>query len=170
MSYLIHAPGLGQSSMEHTAAFGAAVWLAMQAPKVRDLALHQLERLVLQPQSAASFVLLSKPEGSGWKPHAWMSYAHLDATHEKNHVANPAAPLPDSAWHSGDRLWILHLIAPCGYELDTHRQVQALFANRTARTLSPRSFMLGQRVNIWRGANCPAQDAHAYWQQRPILA
>ena len=170
MKCLVQAPGLGHTVMEPTAAFGAAVWLAMQAPKVCDLALHQLERLILSPQDASSYVLLSLPDGQGWKPHVWLSYAEMDPLHEKRYVANPAAALPAQAWRSGDRLWMLHLIGPHGYDLETHRQVRTLFANRTARTLSPRSHLLGQRVCVWRGAQCAPSMAQAYWQQRPILA
>lgn len=171
MDCRIHAPGLGHQEMDSTAAFGAAVWLAMQAPKVKDVALHQLNGLVLQPQTAQSDVLISRSDGSGgWRPHLWLAYARLSAEAERDYARNPALILPQSAWQSGDRLWLVHIIAPLGFDSQMFKILRRLFAAQTARSLSPSSHWRGQQVLVWRGAQCTLQDATNYWRQRPIEA
>lgn len=171
MSHLIHAPGMGRTTMESSAAFGAVVWLAMQAPRVHELPLHQLNRLVLQPQAAGCEVLISSEDGNGtWRPRLWLSYAHLSAEFERDYVRDPSMPLPAQAWHSGDRLWLMHLIAPDGFERMLLRTVRNVFAKRCARSLSPRSRWSGQRVMVWCGSGCSPADAKDFWRHRPILA
>lgn len=171
MKYLVHAPGLGHAQLQPPEAFGAAVWLAMQAPKVKNLALHQLSQLVLQPQAAHSDILVMSLDQSGkWQPRLWLAYAQMSAEHERDYVRNPSVPLPAQAWHSGDRLWLLHLIAHPQYDHALHQVLQDLFTQRSARSLSPDSHRNGQRIVTWRGTDCNHTQAQTYWQQRPILA
>jgi cytolysin-activating lysine-acyltransferase len=162
---------MGRIGMDATAAFGAAVWLAMQAPKVKDLLLHQLNQLVLQPQAAGCEVLISSPDAEGkWRPRLWLAYAYLSAEFEREYVLDPSMPLPPQAWHSGDRLWLLHVIAPNGFEQELRRTLRELFAAHSARSLSPHSRWSGQRLVVWRGFGCSRTDTIEFWRQRPILA
>jgi hemolysin-activating ACP:hemolysin acyltransferase len=171
MKYLIHAPGMGRTEMDAATALGLAAWLAMQAPKVKDLAVHQLNQLLLQPQIAQSDVLIAKADGDGrWVPSLWLSYAHFSAEFERDYMQNPSLPIPSSAWASGDRLWGLNLLAPSAFDQTLLRLLQDLFAGKSLRSISPVSHRMGQRVVIWRGSDCSRIDAKKYWQERPILA
>lgn len=171
MEYRIHAPGLGYHAMDRVAAFGAAARLAMQAPRIKDLRFAQLNRLILQPQDALCDVLICADDGNnGWTPRLWAVYAQFDAQNEGAYVRDPSQPIGLGAWRSGDRLWMLHLVAPTGYSVDLHLLLQKLFAGRTARSLSPRSHLLGQRLVIWRGKGCTTTGARRFWADRPIPA
>lgn len=130
MNQLIHAPGLGHPAMDRVAAFGAAVWLAMQAPRIGELQLALLDQLILQPQQAQRDVLICRQDGHGWPPQLWAAYAQFDASAERAYVRDPSRCPAPGAWASGDRLWMLHLIAPQNYSPDLHRRQQALFASR----------------------------------------
>lgn len=170
MKYLIHAPGLGHRAMDTVSAFGSAVWLAMQARRVMDLRLAQLNRLILQPQQSLCDVLICEDDGHGLTPRLWAAYAQFDAQHERAYVRDPSQPLNPDAWNSGERLWMLHLVAPLGFSRDLHRLLQGLFEGCTARSLSPRSHLRGQRLVIWRGQGCSTTDAQHFWADRPIQA
>ena len=170
MTFLVHAPGLGRSVMDSAAAFGAAVSLAMSAPKAKHLAVYELEQIILQPQTAQSHVLVAKQVSGSWSPIAWLAYANLSAEYERTYMRNPNQPLPTSAWRSGDRLWALNLIAAAGYASELRPVLKNLFASRTARSLSPHSYSRGQKVVVWRGSGCTQSDAKQFWRQRPILA
>lgn len=170
MEHLIHAPGLGHNAMDRMEAFGAAAWLAMQAPRVKDLRLAQLNRLILQPQDALCDVLICADDGNGWTPRLWAAYAQFDALHEATYFRDPSQPIGRQAWRSGDRLWMLHLVAPSGYSRDLHRLLQELFAGRAARSLSPRSHLHGQRLVVWCGKGCSTTDARQFWANRPLQA
>ncbi len=171
MGYLIHAPAMGRSTMEATAAFRAVIWLAMQAPKVKKLARRQLNQLVLQPQAAGCEVLVSSEDGQGtWKPRLCRSYANLSAVFERQYVRDPYMPLLPKAWHSGDRLWLIHPIVPNSFAATLRRTIQDLFSERSARSLSPRSRWSGQKLLIWRGTGCSRVNAMEFRRQRPRMA
>lgn len=171
MKYLIHAPGLGHMGMEAAAALGAAVWLAIQSPRVKDMAVHQLNQVLLQPQAAGCHVLIASEDAQGgWTPCVWLAYAQMNAQFERDYMRNPSLPLPASAWQSGDRLWLLHLLAPNGFNPSLKKMLKDLFAGRSARHLNPDAYRVGQRVLISRGAGCSRTEAKHYWQERSILA
>lgn len=170
MKYLIHAPGLGRRAMDTVSAFDSAVWLAMHARRIMDLRLIQLNRLVLQPQQALCDVLICEDDGHGLTPRLWAVYAQFDALHEGAYVRDSSQPLSPGAWNSGERLWILDLVAPLGYSREIHRILRDLFAGCTARSLSPRSHLQGQRLVVWRGRGCSSTEAQRFWAARPIQA
>lgn len=171
MDYLIHAPGLGYQTMSFTESFGAAVWLAMQSHKVKDIALHHLNGLILQAKEAHSEVLIClKDDKGGWTPHLWLSYARLSAEVEKELIRNPSVFLQSDQFHSGDRLWALYLIAPLGFDRRLILILKQLFAGHSARGLSPNSHWRGLQVLIWRAWGCSQAQSLAYWKQRPLLA
>lgn len=170
MKYIVHAPGLGYRAMDTVSAFGSAVWLAMQARRVMDLRLAHLNRLILQPQQALCDVLICEDDGHRLTPCLWAAYAQLDALHESAYVRDPSQPLSPGAWNSGDRLWMLHLVAPLGFGRDLQRLLQGLFEGCTARSLSPRGHLSGQRIVVWRGQGCCTTEAQRFWAERPIQA
>lgn len=170
MTYLVHAPGFGRPLLDGMAELGAALWLGMQAPKVRELRLGQCHQVFVQAQLAQTSVLVVSQHPGGWTPTLWLAYAALSPSHEAQYVRNPAQALPQDAWHSGDRLWLMHLVAHKTFTPEALGVVRDLFKGRTARTLSPRSHRFGQKVLICRGRGVRLSDARRYWQSRPILA
>jgi cytolysin-activating lysine-acyltransferase len=148
--------------MDATAAFGAVIWLAMQAPEVKDLMLHRLNQLVLQPPTAGCEMPISIPDAEGkWRPRLWLAYAHLSAEFERDYVRAPSMLVPPQAWHSGDRLWLMHVIAPNGFEQELRRTPQDLFAARSARSLSPIARGLGDGwwLGVGSAARIPTQSS-----------
>ena len=170
MTYLIHAPGLGHDTLDEMAALGAGLWLGMQAGRTQALRLDECKQVFLAPQLAQRFVLIMRKTTRGYTPALWLSYAHFNAHNEALYVANPAQAIAEQASQSGDRLWFLHLMAQGEISQPVKNLLRQLFTNQTARSLSPRSHISGQRVVLWRGKEVGLATARAFWSARPILA
>ena len=170
MTFLIHAPGLGHNAMDEMAAFGAAMWLGMQAKRSRMLRLEQCAHFFLDPQLAKSYLLLASTSPQGYIPLLWLAYARFDPKSEADYIHDPDKPFAPHVWDSGDRLWFLHLVAQGTLSRCVKNTLRTLFAHQTARSLSPRSHIRGSTVMVWRGDHVTHHQAHHFWQQRPITA
>jgi hemolysin-activating ACP:hemolysin acyltransferase len=169
MTFLIHAPGLGHNTMDEMAAFGAAMWLGMQAKRSRELQLDQCTQFFLDPHLAKSYLLLASTSTQGYIPLLWLAYARFSPQCEAKYIQDPDAPLVPNEWNSGDRLWFLHLAAQGNLSPSVKSTLRSLFSRQTARSLSPRSHIRGPAVMVWRGDQVSPSQAHTFWAQRPIL-
>ena len=70
-------------------------------------------------------------------PLAFASWAFLNEETEKRMVAGKGRIGP-GAWTSGDRLWLMDLIAPFGGREDALKELKtAVFPGRTIKSLQP---------------------------------
>lgn len=163
----VQAPHLMGEPLGPTAALHAALDLARRVDRAycEDTAAMQLQ--VVEPILAGTYVLISEQRASGqWVPVGWLAYSLFDADAERRYVKDPSQPLTPIDWCRGDRLWIVHWIAARGQTRRLLPVLRGLFGHLTARSLDRRA----QRILVWRGHHCLAQEASKFWLQRPALA
>src|SRR2546422_5046513 len=88
---------------------GQVAWLMMQSPVHRHLFLADLEYRVAPPLMLQQFRLYRRDN----VPVAFVSWALLTEEVEKR-VQSGAWRLQPADWRSGDRLWVVDLVAPHG--------------------------------------------------------
>jgi cytolysin-activating lysine-acyltransferase len=88
---------------------GEVTWLMTHSPAHKHLFLADLEWLVLPPVMVKQFRLFK----NGNRPFAFASWAYLDEEAEKRLLAGQPRLRPGD-WRSGDRLWLIDVVAPFG--------------------------------------------------------
>lgn len=166
----LQAPQLTGQPNRISEAFGAAVWLWMQLPQHRQLALKNLEKRLLEPIRQGQYVLVCTGKYNRQRdPVALMLYACLNERAESRYLRDPTAALGAGDWRSGDRLWLIDWVSPFALSLQLRRPMLDLFARQTARSLLRHPPAGASRIKTWRGDTCTSAAAHAWWQERPIL-
>lgn len=112
------------------AVIGQVVWLMMQTPIFRHLFLADLEWMVMPPILLSQFRLFRIEN----RVVAFAAWAHLSEVVEARlQEANPR--LAPAEWKSGDRLWLIHLLAPFGH-------TEAALADLEKTSLAGKSFKM----------------------------
>lgn len=86
---------------------GAAAWLMTQSSADRGLYISDLDWLVLPPVMLGQTRIYHKNE----TPLAYVSWALVSEEVERR-LASGNVRMSDHEWKSGDRPWLIHLIAP----------------------------------------------------------
>ena len=92
-----------------SAMLGEAVWLMSHSAAHKHLFIADLEWLVLPPIMVKQFRILK----AGDRPFAFASWALLNEEAEKRLLAGQPRLRPGD-WRSGDRLWLIDVVAPFG--------------------------------------------------------
>jgi cytolysin-activating lysine-acyltransferase len=87
--------------------FGEIVWLLTQSPAFKHLALSDLEWLVMPPLLLEQYRVFR----DGARPVGVALWAHLSEEAERKLTEARGRLRPDE-WKSGNRLWLVELIAP----------------------------------------------------------
>jgi len=116
------------------AAFGQAVWLMMNMPQYRHIFLADLEWMVLPPIMLNQYRLLKV----GNRIVAFAAWASLSEAVEQR-LQEPGARLAPADWKSGDRLWLISVLAPFGHQ-------DAMIADLRATALAGKTFKLHRRT------------------------
>lgn len=104
------AKGAGEAVPQTVAeAFGELVWLMSRSPAHRGLLIADLEWLIMPPLLLRQFRVY-RHEG---RPYAAVLYALVSEEVERRIEAR-AERLEPGDWNSGDRAWIVAVIAPFG--------------------------------------------------------
>ena len=90
--------------------FGEVVWLMSQSPLHKQVFVSDLEWRAMPPILMRQFRLFY----GGDKPVGVIFYASLSEEVEKRLEASPDPKLTAQEWQSGDRLWVVEVIAPFG--------------------------------------------------------
>lgn len=110
---------------------GDVTWLMSQSPAHKHLFLADLEWLVAPAVMAKQFRLFK----NGDRPFAYASWALLDEEAEKRLVGGQPRLRPGD-WRSGDRLWLIDLVAPFGGQDGVLKHLKEnLFADRKLMAL-----------------------------------
>ena len=128
-------PALQPKPHPHTPAevMGDVVWLMTQSPAHKHLFIVDLEWLVLPPVMLRQFRLVRGKE----KPQAFVTWANLSEEAEQRLMAGHTRLKP-SDWNSGDRAWIVDLVAPFGGQEAVLKEIkQRLFADKPLKLLQP---------------------------------
>lgn len=158
------APGQIPGQWQETTAFGAAVWLFMHSPQHVDAPLHALQRLLLPAIRSRQFVLLFE----GQKPVAYAAWARFSSEAEQRYITAHPATMPEEDWTSGQRYWLLDVIAPFGHIRPLTRVLQQLLAGHCVRSLYHKGDITGLRVMQFRAAMVTPQAARRWYDQHPL--
>ncbi len=136
----------GAAQPSPAAALGEIVSLLVQSPAHRHLFLNDLEWLVVPPVMLRQFALFRQ----GPRPIAYASWATVSEVVEKRLAAGQPRLAP-AEWRSGDRLWLMDMVAPFG-------GCDRLFAELRGRVLAGREIKAirsgpeGRKVETWPAA------------------
>lgn len=119
--------------LDKISAMGHAVWLMTQSAPHKHLFITDLEWLLMPAIAAGQFRLWRKDN----LPLAFASWAFLNEETEKRMIAGNQR-LGPGAWTSGDRLWLMDLIAPFGGKEEALKELkEKVFPGRTIKSLQP---------------------------------
>ena len=104
-----HIQKQSQKVLKRLPAAGPILLLYMQSSHRRFHFISDLEWLLIPPLVAGQCKLYMRKE----YPISYISWAFLDETAEKRMVHNGGKLRPDD-WNSGDRLWLIDIVAPFG--------------------------------------------------------
>lgn len=154
---------------QETTAFGAAVWLFMHSPQHVDAPLHTLQNLLLPAIRSRQFVLLFRGE----KPVAYAAWARFSTEAEQRYLTAHPATMPEQDWASGQRYWLLDVIAPFGHIRQLTRVLRQLLAGHCVRSLYHKGDATGLRVMQLASLMCHSRGQYstiAAPMPRPSLA
>jgi cytolysin-activating lysine-acyltransferase len=136
--------GTGQPSP--AAALGEIVSLLVQSPSHRHLFLNDLEWLVVPPVMLRQFALFRQ----GARPVAYASWALVNDAVERRLMAGQPRLAP-AEWRSGDRVWLMDMVAPFGGGEKLFDELRArVLAGREVKAI--RSGPGGRKVETWPAA------------------
>jgi len=128
---------------------GPVVWLYMHAPSHKHLFVTDIEWMVVPPMTLNQYKLYMKEEA----PLAYASWAFVDEEIEKRLLSGRVRLAPKE-WRSGDRLWLIDLVAPFGGGKDVLKDVRDnIFPNRSIKQLVPDSDGKGAKPVEWKSAD-----------------
>lgn len=127
----IHAQSL--KVLQRLPAMGPVIMLYLQSSHRRYQFIGDLEWLLLPPLVLGQCKLYMKKE----YPISFISWAFLDEAAEKRLFANGGKLRPED-WKSGDRLWLIDIVAPFGGVENMLRDFQKNeFPGQVVRLLAP---------------------------------
>jgi len=128
---------------------GPIVWLYMHAPSHKHLFLTDIEWMVIPPLTLTQYKLYMKEEA----PLAYASWAFVNEETEKRLLSGRVRLAPKD-WKSGDRLWLIDLVAPFGGGKDVLKDLRDnVFPSRPIKQLVPDSDGKGVRPIEWKAEN-----------------
>jgi len=126
--------GVTPPPLQMDAAFGAATWLMMNTPMYRHVFLSDLEWMLLPPILLAQYHFYRTDR----RIVAFTSWGYLsEAAEARLQEANPR--LAPADWKSGERLWLVSVIAPFGH-------AEAALTELRATALKGKRFKMQRRL------------------------
>lgn len=119
--------------------FGEITWLLSQSEAHRNIPVGDLGWLVMPPILKRQYHLFR----TGMRPVGVALWAEFDtATEEKvlGMISGDAIRLEDADWSSGNRLWLIELLAP--FTTSENRQAELMVADLVAGPFAGRSFVM----------------------------
>ncbi len=127
------APVSAKPSIEE--ALGAVTWLLMRSVAHKHLFAADFEWLIIPPLQLMQFRIFRDDK----RPLGYVSWALVDETVEAR-LMQGVTKLAPKDWNSGDRLWIVDVVAPFGGAAKLLEEVQTrVFKDKEAKILRPRA-------------------------------
>jgi cytolysin-activating lysine-acyltransferase len=121
-----------QPSVEE--ALGAVTWLLVRSTSHKHLFLTDFEWLVLPPIQLMQFRIFRDNK----RPLGYVSWALVDQAVEQR-LLQGVTKLAPKDWRSGDRLWVVDVVAPFGGAHKMLEEIQQrVFKDREAKILQPK--------------------------------
>lgn len=128
---------------------GPVVWLYMHTPSHKHVFVADIEWMIVPPMTLNQYKLYMKEEA----PLAYASWAFVDEATEERLLSGRARLAPKD-WRSGDRLWLIDLVAPFGGAKDVLKDVRDnIFPSRPMKQLVPDADGKGVRPVEWGSAD-----------------
>ena len=133
---------------------GPVVWLYMHASSHKHLFLTDVEWMIIPPMTLNQYKLYMKEEA----PLAYASWAFVDEETEKRLLSGRVRLAPKD-WKSGERLWLIDLVAPFGGGKDVLKDIRDnVFPSRPIKQLVPDADGKGVRPIEWKSSATLATD------------
>lgn len=122
---------LGPSDHSGSVVLGQVIWLLMRSPLHQRYRLADVERYTAPPLLNGQFKLYR----NGPKPIAFASWAMMSAEAEERFLGS-RGKIEIADWRSGDRLWIMDLVAPFGHAKQVVDDLRSnVFPGRRAKAI-----------------------------------
>jgi len=140
--------------LEKLPLLGPIVWLYMHAPSHRHVFLADMEWMVIPAVTLNQYKLYMKEEA----PLAYASWAFVDEETEKRLLSGRVRLAPKD-WNSGDRLWLIDLVAPFGGGKDVLKDIRDnVFPSRSIKQLVPDANGKGVRAIEWKSTDAGSSE------------
>ncbi|MGN7612777.1 toxin-activating lysine-acyltransferase [Magnetococcales bacterium HHB-1] len=127
------------------ALLGQVTALMLNSPPHKHFFISDLEWLVVPPIALGQFRLFQKER----KSIGYASWAYIDEAIEERLKGGSVRLRPDE-WKSGDKLWLIDLVAPFGGHQDLIKDLkEQVFENQTMKTLQTAPDGQGMAVVEW---------------------
>lgn len=144
-------PSDGNSNMQ---LLGEVMWLMAHSPIHRSWPIESLMQWVT-PALLHRQCRVYRRQG---KPIAYVSWAYLSKEVEEAYVLNPSGLQPKD-WKSGDRIWLLDVLAPFGGSRAIARDLKnGIFKDSVGRALRVKPGQDEMRIVYLHGANAIEQS------------
>lgn len=135
-----------QSVLDRLPMLGPILWLYLHSPAHKHIFVADLEWLVVPAVVLDQYKLYMKDNA----PLAFASWAFVSEEVE-NRLAQGQMRLAPKDWKSGDRLWLIDLVAPFGGGKEVFRELrEGVFAGRGIKQLLPRPDGKGVQAVEWK--------------------
>jgi cytolysin-activating lysine-acyltransferase len=127
---------------------GPVIWLYMHASSHKHLFLTDIEWMIIPPMALNQYKLYMKEDA----PLAYASWALVDEETE-NRLLSGRIRLAPKDWKSGDRLWLIDLVAPFGGGKDVLKDIRDnVFPSRSIKQLVPDADGKGIKPIEWKSS------------------
>lgn len=116
------SPGHQTDVSTAVALLGRVVWLWLRSPLHREWPVIVLRNHVMPSLQHGSFAMMH----DGRNPLGFFSWASLSEEAERRYLKNPNSLRPED-WVSGDRVWIIDMVAPFGHLPEAFRYIVEMF-------------------------------------------
>jgi cytolysin-activating lysine-acyltransferase len=103
------ATTMDRSQADMSSAFGQIVWLLMSSPLHRQTFLADLERTILPALMCQQYRIFKHRQ----VPVGFVTWAYVNDEIDARFLAGKPVLKPEE-WRSGDRIWVVDLVAPFG--------------------------------------------------------
>lgn len=159
------APGLLAQPWSEAEVLGGVTWLWLHSASHRNMPLHVLNALLLPAIRHRQFILALESQ----RPVFYLAWANFSPRDEALYIRQSPQLMPDSAWNSGDRMWVTDWVAPFGHTRQMKQLVlNQLLANRCMRALYHRGSQRGLRIKHFHGRAVMPEEARAWFDARPL--
>lgn len=161
------APSLKNENYSNAYILGNIAWLLMHSTQHQTMPLHLLNSQVFPAINNQQYVLGLDENGS---PIFYVAWANFDAENEEAYLQNYNLSLTPAGWNSGDRTWILFIVAPFGdLSAGYDWMKKNLFVGiPEVRFLYHQGKKRGTRILCKRGKGVSASEAYA-WHKKHLL-
>jgi cytolysin-activating lysine-acyltransferase len=157
------APKILGNTFTEAEALGSATWLWMQSAHHRETPVYALSALLLPAIKYSQFVLAME-QG---KPVFYLAWAEMNVDAEARYIKSPLQ-IQDADWVSGNRIWLLDVIAPFGHSRLANRMFrQRLMPLGLWRFLYHRGHEKGLRVMDGHGVDLSSKSARDWFDSHP---